>query len=79
MLIYDVKAYRYYSDFAGFDFVVVLESDCSFDVVNFLDDVIMFWHDYPEEVGDINLTDYVVEEFKRKNIIVSIYHSNDED
>jgi hypothetical protein len=76
MLVHELKCFRYYSDFSGFDLVVILESDSKgLDIRKFLDDIIESWFQYPSEIGDIPLTEFIVNEFERKDICISIYFS----
>lgn len=78
MLVHKVESYRYYSDFSGFDFVVVIESKHDLNLEVFLDDIITSWFEYPSEYEDTPLTDMILHELGRKNINASIYHCFDD-
>lgn len=78
MLVHEIKAFRYYSDFAGFDIVVVLENETNIDVRLMIEDLVESWFQYPTEVGDMPLPEFLEVELGRKGLAVSIYIGIDE-
>lgn len=81
MLVHEVKAFRYYSDFTNFDIVVVLEGSTDKDVRQLLDDIIEDWFRFDENYEKYYqpIGDFIEQELKHYGIMASLYFGGCDD
>lgn len=77
MLVNKLECYRYYSDFAGFDMIIIIESGEIVDLEKKLDEIIETWYENEEEVGDMPLSDYIKYELEKLDLEISLYFNMD--
>lgn len=77
MLVDKLECYRYYSDLAGFDMIITVESGNVENLENKLDDIIGYWYDGEYDICDIPLSDYIKMELEKENIEISLYYCMD--
>jgi hypothetical protein len=77
MLVNKLECYRYYSDFAGFDMIVIVENGEIVNLESKLDDIIGTWYDAEEEIGDLSLSDYIINELEELGVTISLYFNMD--